>query len=400
MKSIQHFLLSILFFGSSQILMAQYEPAVFDYTNAYFNNGQALKAESNLMFSGPISRKIERVEVSLFRAKASEKHPLYTGVWKRNFGNMQENFNMPFNYKLKGDANYDWKIDFFREISKEEKEELKQSIYGAVDNYLDQNFMISGRKVKMLNSTDAVMSDINAILKSALTFYRNESEVTFPGFSDIIRRGMQSLMGRRLSNAESANMTDNNDVNQKQSARAELFQKRLADLKAVAHNEIDQVMNTHLLVRADSRKVVDYPTEHTKNELAVNVGYGAVYFSGDLKTLDYGRAPYAGLSFPLGNSALSGRFMSNSSISVGAFFNNFKDKNDNTITGPIVGRPFYVGYGYRMFRFLRLNAGAAFLQADASKNGITNLNVNTIAIRPYIGISAEIKLWMGLGDKR
>lgn len=399
MKLIQHFLLSFLLVGIAQTMFAQYEPAVFDYTNAYFNNGQALKAEANLMFSGPVSRKIERVEIGLYRAKGSEKRPLYTGIWKRNFGNMQENFNMPFNYKLKGDANYDWKVDFFREISKEEKEELRKSIYAATDNYLDQNFMINGHKVKMLNSIESVMSDLNAIVKESMTYYRNESEIVFPGFSDIIRRGMKSLMGRKLTNAESANFTDNDDVNKKQSARAELFQKRLSELKTVAHNEIDQVMNTHLLVRADSRKVVDYPTEHTKNELAVNIGYGAVYFSGDLQKLDYGRAPYAGLSFPLGNSALSGRFMSNSSISVGAFFNNFKDLNENTITGPIVGRPFYVGYGYRMFRFLRLNAGAAFLQSDANNNGINNLNTNSIAIRPYIGISAEIKLWMGLGNR-
>lgn len=400
MHNLRHFILTTILTLTVWAASAQYETVVFDYTNAYFNNGQALKAESNLMFSGAISRKVERVEISAFRAKGNEKRPLYTSVWKRNYGNVQETFNMPFNYKLRGDANYDWQIDFYRELSKEEKDELRASIFTAVDNYLDQNFSLEGKRVKLLNSLDAVMSDINAIAKESFTFYRNESEVIFPGFSDIVRRGLKTMTGRKLSNSEAANLDAENDESSRRARRAELFQRKMTDLKSVVHNEINQVLNTHLLVRSDSRRVVDYPTEHTKNELAINIGYGACYFSGNLSNLDYGRAPYAGMSFPLGNSALSNRFMSNSSISVGAFISNFKDQNDKTITGPIVGRPFYVAYGYRMFRFLRLNAGATFLQTDASNNGVGNINTNTLAVRPFIGLSAELRFWMGLGDKR
>ena len=380
---------------SSVHVQAQYETAVFDYQNSYFNNGQALKAEQNLMISGNISRKVERVEVSLYSAKGNHRKPLYVGSWKRAYGNTQETFNMPFNYKLKGDANYDVVVDYYRTIGKEEKDALRKSIYDAVDAYLTQSFATNGKTVKLINSMDAVMSDINTIVKDAFFYYRNDSEVVFPGFSDVVKRSISSMMGRKLKYGEAAALNDD-----KQAARAELYQKRLTELQGVAHNEIDQVLNTELLIRSDSRQAADYPTEHTRNELSVNVGYGATYLSGNLNNLDYARAPYAGLSFPLGNGALSSRFWSNSSISVGAYFNNFKDKNDNTLTGPIFGRPYYAAYGYRMFRFLRLNAGATFLQSDAANNGIGNLNAKGIQVRPFIGISAEIRLWMGLGDRR
>ncbi len=391
---------TVIFSLCAFVGMAQYETVTFDYQNAYFNNGQPIQAESNLMFTGPISKKIQRVEVSVYRAKGKSKNPLYLNAWKRNYGNYQEIFNLPFNYKLKGDASYDFSVDYFREVSKEEKDALRQSVYDAVDSYLSQNFSINGKRVTMLNSVDAVMSDINSIVSSSFFYYRNESEVLFPGFSDIVRKGMRSLTGRKLSNKEAANLGDNSGRSERVSLRADLFEKRLGELKKVAHNEIDQVINTNLLVRSDNREISDYPTKHTRNDLAINVGYGATYFDGNLNHLDYGRSTYIGLSFPLGNSALGGRFWSNSSISVGAFTNNFKDKDDNVITGPIFGRPYYVAYGYRMFRFLRINAGASFLQSDASKNGIGNINTNTIQIRPFIGLSAELRFWMGLGDRK
>lgn len=392
------FLLVSLF--TTTFAFGQYESVIFDYQNAYFNNGQPVQAESNLMFTGPISKKIERVEVSVFKAKGNTKKPIYSNAWKRSYGNSQELFNLPFNYKLKGDASYDFAVDYFRELSKEEKAELKQSVYEAVDNYLSQSFSINGRKVTMLNSVDAVMSDINSIVRESFYYYRNESEVVFPGFSDIVKKGLKSLVGRKLSNQEAANLGDNTDHSGRVALRASLFDKRMDELKNVAHNEIDQVINTRLLIRSDNRMVLDYPTEHTRNDIAINVGYGATYFNGDLKNLDYGRGTYLGLSFPLGNSALGGRFWSNSSISAGAFLNNFKDKNDNTVTGPIFGRPYYVAYGYRMFRFLRLNAGATFLQTDASNNGVGNINTNTLQIRPFIGLSAELRFWLGLGDSK
>ena len=380
---------------SSVQVQAQYEAAVFDYQNSYFNNGQPLKAEENLMISGNISRKVERVEVSLFAAKGKHRKPIYLGSWKRAYGNIQENFNMPFNYKLRGDANYDVVVDYYRPIVKEEKDELRKSVYAAVDAYLGQSFITNGKKIKLINSMDAVMSDVNTIVRDAFYYYRNDSEVLFPGFSDVVKRSISSMIGRRLKYGEAANLSDD-----KQTARAELYQKRLTELQGVAHNEIDQVLNTDLLIRSDSRQVADYPTEHTRGELAINVGYGATYLSGKFNDLDYARAPYAGLSFPLGNGALSNRFWSNSSISVGAYFNNFRDKDDNVLTGPIFGRPYYAAYGYRIFRFFRLNAGATFLQSDAANNGVGNLNAKGIQVRPFIGISAEIKLWLGLGDRR
>ena len=72
-------------------------------------------------------------------------------------------------------------------------------------------------------------------------------------------------------------------------------------------------------------------------------------------------------------------------------------KNDNIVTGPIFGRPYNVGLGYRAFQFIRINAGAAFL--ETKKDGF-NIDLKEIRVQPFIGVSAEVNLWMGLGNKR
>ncbi|MBC8111017.1 MAG: hypothetical protein H7Y04_08160, partial [Verrucomicrobia bacterium] len=47
------------------------------------------------------------------------------------------------------------------------------------------------------------------------------------------------------------------------------------------------------------------------------------------------------------------------------------------------------------FNFLRLNAGATLL-----KNTSPNFSGNQIYVRPFVGLSAEINLWMGLKKDR
>ena len=89
-------------------------------------------------------------------------------------------------------------------------------------------------------------------------------------------------------------------------------------------------------------------------------------------------------------------------MNVGVFINNFKDDSGVELTGPIFKRPYYVGLGYKVFRFVRVNAGATFLEdiSTAGVNGINDLTglEDRVVIRPMIGISAEIKLWTSLAE--
>ena len=115
-------------------------------------------------------------------------------------------------------------------------------------------------------------------------------------------------------------------------------------------------------------------------------------FKGD--NFNYGSAPYLGISMPFGREGVTKPFWSNLSISAGAFILDFKDVDDKKVTGPIFKRPTYLGMGYKVYKFIKLNAAVAFLE-DADQAGVTGFK-NSVEFRPMIGLSAEFNFWMDL----
>lgn len=150
---------------------------------------------------------------------------------------------------------------------------------------------------------------------------------------------------------------------------------------------------------AISRYVDDYGTEKKQGFFSLSLGYGGVYLSGSWDDFTYDAAPYAGIAFPLSNSTIAPKFLRNSSVVLGAFLDNFEDEDGNEVTGMIVGRPFYAGLDYKLFEFVRFNAGAAFLEkTETITSGPEAGQTSTQAfIRPFVGLSARIDLSIGFG---
>lgn len=157
--------------------------------------------------------------------------------------------------------------------------------------------------------------------------------------------------------------------------------------------EVDQYLTTNMLAMVEEKKFQNYPTEKTANSIPINIGYGAISLSQNLPQQEFVYSPYVGISFPLGNRTFA-RFMSNMSISTGAFISgNMENSLNERISGPL-DRPVYIGLGYNFFRFIRLNAGGTFLTTEHMDR------TNTNSFQPFVGVSAEFKLWLGFGDKK
>ena len=104
---------------------------------------------------------------------------------------------------------------------------------------------------------------------------------------------------------------------------------------------------------------------------------------------------YVGISFPLSRNE-NRRFWYNSSLSLGAFLGDLEDEGGREISGPFVGVPTYAAYGYRLVSFLRLQAGAVFLESDDAVPGFDS----DFEVRPFVGLSAELNVWFNLGGER
>lgn len=212
----------------------------------------------------------------------------------------------------------------------------------------------------------------------------------FPGFSDITRSKLEQRgklkMGKAKYNATGLTESDN--------ARAVYANEYITDLENILFSEVSQYLSPNMLVRVDETVFEKYATEKTANSLPINIGYGAISLSNDLTDQEFVMSPYVGLSFPLGNRTFA-KFMNNMSISTGFFLSNkIENQLGETISGPVLDRPIYVGLGYNFFRFIRLNAGGTFITTE--QLGGTNVN----SFRPFVGVSAEFNIWMGIGSKK
>lgn len=385
--------LPLLILGVNVCVLAQYKTVIFDYEKNYFNQGQSLPAENYFMVTGQSPQNVELVQVEVFRPRRVHKTPLYVGTWKRSFSNVSQTYEVPMNYKLRGNDEYDVTINTYRRASGVEKENLRQILNASLDAYIDGVISVERRRLSLEKPAGIMVKDLNDIVDRGTVLYTNKISFEFPGFSDIVKNKIKQLQNAKLR--KGIFNFSKEEYGKRRDARRMYSEKLIGELKAAIHTELEQNLNAELLVLSDTKEIRDYATEKTMHTLAINAGYGGVYFAGGLNDLSYDHAPYVGLSFPLGRSAFS-PFWSNTSLSVGAFLNNMKDQDDNEVTGPIFGRPYYIGLGYKAFQFIRINAGATFLE---TKQSDFNIDLNRVRVKPFIGISGEINLWMGLGRK-
>lgn len=386
---------TILFLCITHFAYAQYEMVVFEYEKNYFNQGNPLPAESYIMFSGQVEQGIDLVAVEIYKGGSKHKKPLYTGTWKRSFSNTSEKFDLPLNYKLRGGDQYDVVMKNYRGATDVEKNNLRLIMNSTLDAYVDGIISVERRRLSIAKPAGAIIKDLNDIIQQGTVFYENKINFEFPGFSDIIKIKIEQLNKTKLKRGSIVFASAEKKKNRNENKRL-YSEKLIGELKTALHTEIEQYINTNLMVLNDWTQVNDYPTEKTRNVISINAGYGGVYFDGDVNNLSYDSAPYLGMSFPFGKSAFASPFWSNASFSFGAFINNFEDENGNTVTGPIFGRPYYAGLGYKVFQFIRINAGATFLEQKRSEFGF---DIKDIKVRPFIGVSAEVNLWLGLGSK-
>ena len=388
--------LLIFLVGSSLCLQAQYKTIVYDYERNYFNDGAPLPAESFMLFNTNIKPDVQYVEVEIFKTGKHNK-PLYKTFWKRSYNNTGEKLDLPINYKLRGGEDYDFELTTYRSTPDTEKENLYKSICNATDAYLDAIISADRKSLNISKSSDAIVSDLSSIVKDGMQFYDNRIDYNFPGFSDIVKLKADQLSQANLKKARFNVSRD--QYKKKRDARQAYAQQSRDELKKAVYVEVEQIINTDTFVLDDIVQVYNYPVEESTNLLSVNAGYGAILFDFDQDDLSYDSAPYVGLSFPLGRSAFAGSFLSNASLSAGIFLTNVEDESGTEYTGPIVKRPIYLGLGYKAFHFIRFNIGTTILEKDNGGDRF-DLNTDNFKIRPFIGLSAEFNIWVGLGNKK
>ena len=386
--------LSTLFLAAAFLnhLNAQYATVNFDYEKARFGENQPLPAETPIVFTGPATADIDIVEVRIYSSKGKEKRdPLTFADWKRPKDKSgATNFNVLVNYKLRASKKVDIEVAYFRPISDKERQALTERLSKTIETYIDSQMGDGGRPISSQSSSKKMLKEMNELAESILSSYRRRSDEPIPPFSELVKMKIEQVESVKLDKGEEG------ASGQASAARMKLRARLIEELRALTGMEVKAMSGTNLLIFADSRYVEDYQTEDKAGYFSLNAGYGGVYLGGNLDNLEYGTSPYLGLSFPLSTSTIAPRFLRNASITMGVFTDNFEGEGGKKITGPLISRPFYLGLDYKLFQFVRFNAGGAVLEEPEIGVGGVESNSNRIFIQPFIGLSAKVNLFLSL----
>jgi len=390
MKKILTLFMAVAAFSIS--LTAQLSIVNFEEELRQLNNGEAIPAEKKLLVVGTIPSDISLVEVLIFTSKGKDnRKALYTNFWLRPEDNTGTQYKVPIQYRLNAGKEYDFSLRYFKMLNDEEKQQLYSQLVNNLNNYVDQSFAVGKKKLDFSKKTKHIIKDLNNVVVVGLSNYRTSNYATFSGFSDIIRGQLNKIQDANLKEADRV-------VDEKDAQKAkQLFQgKMIADLKQMIASEVQFVLNDKWNSLDQVHYVDHVETEKRNGYFSINAGYGAVYLGGNIDNLNYETAPYLGLAFPLSTSTIAPKIFRNASITVGVFLEDFEGEDDKKITGPIIKRPLYLGLDYKLFQFIRFNAGAAFLEEVGEDNGQVSGIEKRVFIKPFIGLSAKINLSIGL----
>jgi hypothetical protein len=366
-------------------IKAQYETVLYDYAKNWFGENQSLPAEQQWMLTGALPETVNMVELEIYRSGNKLEQLLYRSNFQRPADGTMEQFSIPVNFKLRGSTAYDLRVLYFENASDADMRRLSQMVNDGLTAYLNQSVVAGRRQVELAKHPLLIKQELDQIVQDGLGLYRSRMGIDFTGFSDIVFDKLERMDDLRLKAAR-FNILKTEDQDEKQT-RVAYFQQNIEELASLLEREVNQYLSGSFYVLREARRVANYKSEATRWTLPINVGYAAVYDNVTDDGFAVEGAPMVGFSFPLGNPNFSGNFWSNSALSFGALLQNITFNDRVEFDGPLIGTPLYVAYGYKTAYFLRINAGTAIMQEVGSNN---------IQFSPFIGLSVELNLWLGL----
>jgi len=374
----------------SSTAYAQVTTVNLDLVTSKLNGGKPLPAEQEFYIRGAIPEKIEMVKLLIYSSNKSEKAGSVL-FWRAPFGYKDLSYQILVSSPLRAGQNYHLEFGYYQKAGPEQVNELRSLIHKNIQTYLGTVTTINRGGIKFSESNEVLLNHLTKIVKQGAYYFELPNGQPFPGFSDITRAKLEQRKRLKLGNAKfnilGLSKTDN--------ARAVYANEYMKELEGILFSEVDQFLSPNMLVKVDEMVFEQYPTEKTSNVLSLNAGYGIIGLGKGISTeRDYVHSPYAGISFPLGNRTFN-RFMNNMSLSTGIFISDDMENNiGERISGPVLDRPIYIGLGYNFFRFIRLNAGGTFVTTEH----LTGINKQSF--QPFVGLSAEFNLWLGVGKKK
>lgn len=372
--------LALLLAAATNSLQAGAQLRVVELNKMYhqFNNGTDLPAERSFMVNTPIAAPVTMVAMQVYHSSKSFVHRnyLHESIWEKGTQAVSV-AQLICPYKLRQNASYSFRFLYYRDISAGERVQMEALLTQTCYASLQSSISEKRSKYKLQSSPQEIYRLLNYTLSEGLQHYRQRRQ--FHGnheFSELVHLQIRGTVKHKI------------DAGLDGVSNMESLKQQIAA-------EVKMILNTYDYIIEEEFEVLDYATEKLNSALALNIGYGGIYRSGDINNLNYYDAPYAGVSFAFGNRTFSSNFWNNTSLSAGVFLKNFNPSPLKEVSGPIVKLPLYAAFGYRVFNYFKINAGAVVMEERSRLSGNKK-----IVVQPFIGLSLEMYLWMGFNKRR
>ncbi len=357
---------------------AQMQTVQFNAKKMQFDDGRELPGAKAFIVTTDALDDVGMVKMQISDAPFKKNKILYEAIWKRKIGDKSQTATLPNHNKLRSGRSYNFRFLYYRKVDVGERGQIASMLTKTCHALLQSMVKTKGNSYRLIVSPDDVYASLNDMLADGMINYETKTDITKPAFSSIVLNLLEAV------NHSKSVAGKDGDVKNDQ----------MDGLKNQLQNEVEMISNSYEYMIVENITVPDYPVERSKNYLALNVGYGGIYRSYENSNLDYFSGPYVGVSFPLGNKSFSGRFWNNASISAGIYLTDFKVSDSVKYTGPVVKKPIYAAFGYRIFNYLRVHAGTTIVEKINSSS-----NDKAVYFQPFVGLSLELNIWLGVGKK-
>lgn len=383
------FLLSVLLISQFFVsCFAQERVVQIDFESGSFINNPKIPFDKQFGIIGETGKDIEFVKVNIFYQ--DKDYVLHSFVWNRIEKNKSETFDIVVPPILKSNTKYDFEITTYKLLSADEKVDLIQNVEDRIRFLLENNIYFDGKNV-VINKPKDVYEKIDDLIERAFEYNESKNLIPVRSPSDLVLSELSKQSEFKFKKLfKKTTRVEKNEASQK------LINERINHLVDLIISELEPFMKSQVVQRHRKVKIAAVETDKERFSLPVNAGMYAWSKSTDInntsvQNIDF--TPGFGVTIPFSNKSKlisKTRLFDSFGASAGLLLEPVSDANDTKFITPGINLPLYMGLGFRMFKVIRVNAGALILGEKGTPS------FNKLTILPTIGLALELNLWMGI----
>lgn len=370
------------------LTIAQERVVKVDFQSGAFVNNPLIPFDKPFMVEGEVNRTVEYVTVNIY--PEGNSRAIHSFSWNRDDRNPSELFSVQIPGILRSNSKYDFEVITYTLMTPEQKQNLTRNLRDRIAFYIRNNYKYDGKNVG-INNPQQVYRGLTELIHGALANQKSKNNIANSAPSLLVLEELKNHKNYRFKT-----LFKRSKRNERDDIATQFINDRVNHLTELILSEIQPFINTQLVQHHRSVKVRSVQTDKESFSLPVNFGMYAWNKSTNIDNVNVGNTnftPGVGFTVPFsGRSTLAGKrkLFDSFGYSMGILLDPVRDAEGTEFITPGVNLPVYAALGFRLFKVVRLNAGALII----GERGLQGFN--DLTVLPTVGLALELNLWMGI----